>query len=121
MPRYYSKVDKSEVFEPGPDVVELPPDNPFWTPLGRAKRLTFDAEGIPNGTETIPPRTIPPGSDEAIHMALGQHQITSRRITMALMRAHNGNSSSIAAINNTLAVMADNHNTTVEYIMSLME
>lgn len=35
-------------------VIELPDDNPFFSPLPEGKRLTYDSQNIPNGLEDIP-------------------------------------------------------------------
>lgn len=125
MPRYFNKRTRTEAIagfhdiEDDPDVVELTDDNVFFQPLEPGKRLTEGADGLPNGTEDIP---LPPaGSDAAILMAAGTNNITHTRILMALMRAHRGNSTSIDNINANLATIAQNHSTTVEYIMDLMD
>ena len=54
MKRYYNKVTKTESLEQGENIVELPFDNPFFNPLPKGKRLTYDKNNIPNGTEDIP-------------------------------------------------------------------
>ena len=58
---YYDKVLKVQVFEQkdsngvsipfSENVVELPADNPFFSPLEQGKRLTYDNNNIPNGVE----------------------------------------------------------------------
>jgi len=63
--RYYHLVDKNEVLyfpvvegspEPPPtpdaldvNVVVLPPENPFWSPLPEYHEFTYDIDGKPNG------------------------------------------------------------------------
>lgn len=54
--RYYNKITKNEEFAiNSKDVVELPDDNPFFSPLPSGKRLTYDYRGVPDGLEDIPP------------------------------------------------------------------
>ena len=71
MPRYYHKIDKNEVlYDPtpldpdpegpltppptpdvvDPNVVELPSNNVFWNQLAPNTHLTYDIDGIPDGT-----------------------------------------------------------------------
>lgn len=119
MPRYYHVENRNEHSEPGPGIVELPEDNPFWQPLPPGHRLTYDADNLPNGTEPVPPPAA--GTDAAMRMSMSENDIRPNRIVMALMRSHNGNSNAIDSINAKLGQIAQNHSTTVEHLMSLLD
>lgn len=116
--RYYNKSTLTESLNPGPDTVELPDDHIFWKPKPKDKRFTYDAENIPSGFEDIPLPTV--GSDEAIWQSIRAQNITTFRMITAMLRAHNGNSTSVDNILASLAQIASNHGTTVEYVLQLI-
>jgi len=75
--RYYNKLSKTEAIvkiqfnlvdgKPGDaNVVELADDNAFFQPLPKGRTLTFDADGLPTGTEAI---VIDPAELEASRLA----------------------------------------------------
>ena len=117
--RYYDTVIGCEQLEPNENTVVLPPDNVFWHPLPEGHQFVYDENNIPIGTEPIP---LPePGTDDGILMSCAQNEITMHRISMAMLRAHNGNSQSVDSINSKLAQIAQNHGTTVDYVLMCLD
>lgn len=102
--RYYHKILKNEVFDPvlpDSDIVVLPPENVFWTPLPEGEKFTYDIDGLPDGTEPVV-YSLEIQLREAAQVA----GLTRARITSALLSDAAGNSvplSDIAAIVTTLA------------------
>ena len=104
MTRYYNTVTRVEEFAPGPDIVVLPPENPFWSQLPDGEELTYDGFGVPNGTQPIPPFSV--GSIEAIQEALGAAEIHTGKLALALYSHHHGNSTLLNAINAEITAIA---------------
>ena len=90
MPRFYDTNTKTEAIPllhdtAAPGVVILEDDNPYWQPLPPGYRLTFDYNGVPNGTEEIPPPVYTPEEQAAI--ALREEGVTAKSIVIALLHA----------------------------------
>ena len=82
MPRYYNRITKcEELAENLPDVKELPPGNPFWSPLPAGQQLTYNGQNFPNGLEIIPPPIYT--AEEQARIDLRAAGVTVRSITAA--------------------------------------
>lgn len=103
---YYHVINKTEEFGPGPDIVVLPPENPFWSPLPDGHELTYDGGGLPNGTAPIAPPST--GTPDAIRIELAAVGITADRIARALYLSHRGDSTLLNALDATIDTIAAN-------------
>lgn len=85
--KYFNKISKTEaiknihfkLFHGAPDdanVVELAEDNAFFQPLPKGHRLTFDADGLPTGTEAIviDPAELEASKVDALYRAAMHYQ-----------------------------------------------
>ena len=99
--RYYNKVTRTEAL-PGlhpidpPDVVVLPPGNPFWSPLPAGMQLTYDGANLPNGYEPIPPPVYT--VEEQAKIDLQAAGVNIQSVTAAQYADGRGNPAPLTAI-----------------------
>ena len=110
MARYYHVVNKNEARAPGAGIVELPPENVFWSPLPPGEQLTYDMADLPNGTEPIPVPAPTVASD------LDDAGIDHLALTKALYKDYLGDSSDIIQIGVDIAAIAMTHSVTEQEV-----
>ena len=114
--RYYNTVTKVEEFGPGTDIVILPPENPFWSPLPAGQRLTYDGGGVPNGLEPIPAPTL--GSPAAVQNELLAAGISYRTVAQAMYLDHLGDSSLLTTLDAAINTVATNQSVTYAVVIA---
>ena len=123
MTRYFHKVTQTEwvpLFhgdpDGNPDVVELPPESPFWgEPMGPDELMTFDFDGLPLARV---PRTISP--EEALHTLLQADGITPAAMDRATYLDRRGDPGPLTALDNALDALVLSEGVTLETLLELM-
>jgi len=109
---YYDKALMQELLPPGydpmnPDHVELPPENIFWTSIPDNHELTFDINGIPNGS-ALRPEPV----DSLVRADLLSANITISRITVELFKESQALANDLALMDSQIHTIAVNHGLT---------
>ena len=123
MAGYFHKVTQTEWVplmhgdpDGDPDVVELPPESPFWgEPMGPDEVMTFDVDGLPLARV---PRTISP--EEVLHNLLQADGITPAAMDKALYLAGRGTTGPLTALDNALDAIVLSEGVTLEALLELM-
>lgn len=120
MARYYHLLDKNEVLFVAPplppDVVELPPENVFWSELPEGHELTFDGGGLPNGTQLIVQ-----GTDFILRDALSSAGVTRDTLTSALYLAGRGVTAPLTALDNAIDALVISEGVTLEEMVGAIQ
>ena len=113
---YYDKALMQELLPPGydpmnPDHVELLPGNIFWTAIPDNHELTFDINGIPNGS-ALRPEPV----DSLVRADLLSANITQGRITVELFKESQALANDLATIYADIQSIAITHGVTDEVV-----
>lgn len=115
MTRYYHTIDKNEALAPGPDIVILPPENAFWSPLPAGHQLTYDGNAIPTGTEPIPPPPL--GTIGAAKIDLRAAGVTTAAVSRALYKDGRGLPAELNAIDAAIDAIVLAHTLSLEDVV----
>lgn len=120
MTLYYNKVLRTAVpgpaHDPGnPDEIALDPGNVFWTVIPDDHELTFDVDGIPNGTQPI---AVP--IDYVIRQDLMAANITQQRLTIELFKESQSLPNDLATIYTDIQTIAANNSVVVGVVLDVI-
>jgi hypothetical protein len=117
MSRYYDKSLRTEVLDynpMNPDHIELPPEHIFWQPLPDGHRLTYDVDGVPNGSG--PEVNL----EYQIRLELMSNGITQSKLNLELFKDSQALPNDLATIYSTIQTIATNNSVTNEEVISVL-
>ena len=115
--RFFSVPDKNEHFGP-PDNIEvfyLPPENVFWQQLPDGHALTFDGQGLPNGTQLAVD-----GAEVQLFRLMTSLGLTQYELTLAMYANSRGQPALLSDFNAKMDALVISESVTLEYLIGRM-